>query len=327
MKRDFAIFYAVVGLAAITGCSALSNAAHSADSKVRQAAKPFSSNSTTGPSCSGRPSNGHYVGFSVPDFPPDKDNLDSIERAAGTTANVVSQYMSIGAQLDTPLLSRLCSQGVLPVIEIDSDKMPLQKIADGGEDSVLDSYALELGTLQIPVVIDFNHEFNGPWFKWGYKSVTSSEFVAAWRHVVTVFRKNGASNVIWVWNPNTDTPSTVTDLQAWYPGNSYVTWVGLDGYFYRSSDTFTSVFGPTMEQIRAFSKHPFFIVETGANPVSGRVRAIKSLFQGAAATSDLLGFIWFDYDKYASHNWFINRDSAALAAFRIGAQSYKGKAG
>ena len=32
----------------------------------------------------------------------------------------------------------------------------------------------------------------------------------------------------------------------WWPGSSYVNWVGIDGYYYSPSDTFTKVFGGTI---------------------------------------------------------------------------------
>ena len=51
------------------------------------------------------------------------------------------------------------------------------------------------------VAIDFDHEFNGAWSEWGYTHESARTFVAAWRHVVTVFRRNDATDVAWVWNP------------------------------------------------------------------------------------------------------------------------------
>lgn len=324
MRLVLAGLSTAVSIILVAGCSTMSQVAHKATANLHPVAKPSVGPVPAVTGCGSPPRGGHYVGYSVAGFPPAKAPLESVEHATGVAANVASFYIRFGMKLDVPSITSMCERGILPFLEIDTaTSAMLRKIVDGSEDSVMASYALELGTVQTPIVIDFNHEFNGPWFAWGYKHVTASEFVAAWRHMVTVFRQNGANNVLWAWNPNVDGNATVQDLQAWYPGDSYVDWVALDGYFYGKWDTFTSVFYPTMRQIRAFTKCPFFIAETGANPQSGRVRAINSLFHGAESTPDLLGLIWFDYYKYKFHNWFINNDRKATSAFGSGAMHYK----
>ena len=84
---------------------------------------------------------------------------------------------------------------------------------------------------------------NAPWYSWGYGHVRPSVFVAAWRHIVTLFRSEGADNVTWLWTLNQDRPGT-GPVAAWWPGASYVTWVGIDGYYFRPSDTFASGLRP-----------------------------------------------------------------------------------
>ena len=105
------------------------------------------------------------------------------------------------------------------------------------------------------VVIGFGHEMNGSWYSWGYGHVAPSTFVAAWRHIVTLFRSQGAENVTWLWTVNQDRPGT-GPVASWWPGAQYVTWVGIDGYYIRPSDTFATVFGRTIDQVRAFTHNP-----------------------------------------------------------------------
>jgi mannan endo-1,4-beta-mannosidase len=80
---------------------------------------------------------------------------------------------------------------------------------------------------------------NGNWEKWSPANNGSTPdpaaFVAAWRHVHDLFVQNGATNVVWVWCPNaTDVPNaTSAPWNHWtnyYPGDTYVDWVGIDGY-------------------------------------------------------------------------------------------------
>jgi hypothetical protein len=106
-----------------------------------------------------------------------------------------------------------------------------------------------------------------------------------------------------------------------------VNWVGLDGYFYGPTQNYATVFDYTISQVRSITKDPMIIMETGANPVSGRPRAIANIFQSAAKTPGLLGLIYFDFDKNSVHNWYINNDPSARAAFKAGAAAYLKAAG
>ena len=82
------------------------------------------------------------------------------------------------------------------------------------------------------------------------------------------------------------------------------------------------MFGPTLSQVRTFTRRPVFIVETGVNPSANRPAQISDVFAGAHEAG-IIGVIWFDYYKYSGHDWFIDNDPAALAAFRKAAEAYR----
>ena len=54
------------------------------------------------------------------------------------------------------------------------------------------------------------------------------------------------------------------------PARSYVNWVGIDGYYYRPSDTFANVFGQTINQVRQFTNKPVLLSETAVGPDAGQ---------------------------------------------------------
>jgi mannan endo-1,4-beta-mannosidase len=271
-------------------------------------------------------SHGHLIGFSTPGFPQDLTAFLELEGKAGVRADVASWYTVLGTNFNAAAVARISDQGLLPLIEIDSDKTPVADIADGTWDAFLTAYARAVAGYHSTVAIDFDHEFNGEWSEWGYSHTSPSAFVAAWRRMVTIFRENGATNVIWVWNPNVTASGTVA-MKPWYPGDQYVTWVGLDGYFFHSGDTFGRVFGTTLSQLNSFSHKKVFIVETGAEPGTQRSTQINSLFAGLKATPQIVGFIWFDYDKRPDHEWALQGDEAALATFHKDAASYQRRYG
>ena len=120
--------------------------------------------------------------------------------------------------------------------------------------------------------------------------------MAAWRHIVTVFRALGAGNVTWLWTVNiiNDTQQRQDPFPGpWWPGSSYVTWVGIDGYYLKPSWQFAPLFGPTIGAVRALTGDPILIAETGAMPAAGQPAKIADLFAGIHAYG-LLGFVWFD---------------------------------
>ena len=324
--RSLTVAAMLAGLAAVASC-AVSNPL----TAVKEASQPApahvyaqSPGAAAAAGC-GKTAHGRYVGISVPHTA----LIAPTEKAMGITANVVSLYYSIGQAVDMNTVESLCARHMLPILEFDSDAIPVSQITAGAADPYLKNLAQQIASMHEPVGVDFDHEFNGKWYHWGYRYIAPAEFVAAWRHVVTIFRQNGASNAIWVWNPNVtmEAPSTTGDLQPWYPGNAYVNWVGLDGYYFSAGQTYANIFDHTIDQVRALTNDPIIIMETGASTVSGRARAITDLFSGAAQTRGLLGLIYFDYDKGTGHDWYINNDPPALAAFKSGATGYLTGAG
>jgi beta-mannanase len=79
-----------------------------------------------------------------------------------------------------------------------------------------------------PVMIRYAHEMNGTWYPWGLVSPNApSQYVQAWRHVVTLFRRSGATNALWVWAPNIRRSAAQRNVGAWWPGGGYVDLVGV----------------------------------------------------------------------------------------------------
>ncbi len=55
-------------------------------------------------------------------------------------------------------------------------------------------------------------------------------YVQAYRDIVRQFRLAGATNVGFVWSVDTDVaPDPATPWAAYYPGDSFVDWIGADG--------------------------------------------------------------------------------------------------
>jgi mannan endo-1,4-beta-mannosidase len=210
-------------------------------------------------------------------------------------------------------------EGAVPLVQMNPTEIDISAIVNGQYDSYLNTYAMAVHAYGHPVILSFGHEMNGYWYSWGHTHTSPATFVAAWRHIVTLFRRLGVRNVTWLWTVNTvHLHGRVPSPAPWWPGKSYVNWVGIDGYYTNSSSVFASVFGPTIVAVRALTHVPILIAETSATPASAQPEKIANLFAGVHLYG-LLGFVWFD--SYSKVDWRIS-NSAALDAFRRGAKAY-----
>jgi mannan endo-1,4-beta-mannosidase len=245
-------------------------------------------------------------------------------RAAGRRPNLVGYYSGWPQRFATSFAETARRQGAVTILQMDPTGASVSSIAAGLYDDYLRSYADSVRNFGHPVVIGFGHEMNANWYSWGYGHVPPRTFVAAWRHIVTLFRAQGADNVTWLWTINADLPTT-GPIASWWPGARYVTWVGIDGYYYRPSDTFASVFGRTIAEVRAITNKPVLLSETAVGPKAGQAAKIPGLFAGVRQYQTL-GLVWFDIaqdDGLYHQDWSIEGSSTAEAAFRQGASTLK----
>ena len=100
----------------------------------------------------------------------------------------------------------------------------LKAIARGDYDFYIVPWARAAAGFRRPLFLRFAHEMNDPYrYPWGPQNGNRPEdFVAAWKHVHTIFQKMGATNVLWVWSPHISMPW----FEYYYPGPEYVDWIG-----------------------------------------------------------------------------------------------------
>ncbi|MFJ4711183.1 glycoside hydrolase family 26 protein [Streptomyces sp. NPDC088785] len=256
-----------------------------------------------------------YFGAAVDGAPTSMKPVEAYARLTGKRPNLVEYYAAWGDGFDATGVRNAWRAGALTLMSWEPFDAPLADIAAGERDTYLKSYAAAVKKLNLPVVIDFADEMNGPWEKWGTRHATPRQYVAAWRHIHDTFAEAGASNVIWAWAPNVVEPMPDVRLAPYYPGDDYVDWVGLVGYFSGPRATsFDAVFGRTIREIRRFSAKPLLLLETAADPGPRRAAAVRHLFAGVEGDDDLIGFVWFDYDKRA--DWRLAASPSGLRQFR-----------
>jgi mannan endo-1,4-beta-mannosidase len=265
-----------------------------------------------------------YLGVYEDGSPPDYQPVDGFAKAAGGQPNLVGYFSGWAEPFAAGFARTIRKHGVIPFVQIDPTFASVAAIVAGDYDGYLRTYADSVRDFGHAVVIGFGHEMNAPWYTWGYGHVPPATFIAAWRHIVSLFRDQGADNVTWLWTINADRPGT-GPVSSWWPGAKYVTWVGIDGYYYRPSDTFAKVFALTIDQVRAFTGEPVLLSETAVGPDAGQFVKISDLFAGMHQYKTL-GLVWFDktQDQGIYHqNWRIEGKPAAEAAFRLGVSALR----
>ena len=267
-----------------------------------------------------------YLGVYEPDAPQATTGLQQFAQAIGREPNLVSYYSPWLEQFQSGFATSVASRGAMTVVQIDPKNVSLADIASGQYDKYLRSYAAAVKAFNRQIVLSFGHEMNGHWYSWGYGKTSAAVFVAAWRHIVNVFRMVGATHVTWLWTVNiVDKYSPVPNPARWWPGSSYVNWVGIDGYYYSPSQTFAQVFGPTIVDVRELTRAPILVAETGASLAAGQPAKINDLFDGIESYR-LLGFMWFDENSTnpsdgAPLHWRLS-NPAALATFGQDAREF-----
>ena len=263
---------------------------------------------------------GSYLGVYAHGAPASYGGVTAFKAATGTRPDVVMYYSGWFVPFPVRFATTAASDGAAPLVQMDPDGVDLARIAAGRYDGYLSQYAEAVRAYRHPVILSFGHEMNGNWYSWGHGHARPAVFVRAWRHIVTLFRALGARNVTWMWTVNIINNAhggTIPSPAAWWPGSSYVNWVGIDGYYLKPSWTFASLFGPTIAAVHKLTLDPVLIAETGAVPAAGQTAKIADLFTGVHQYG-LLGFVWFNATNSAGLAFGIS-SPAALAAFRKGA--------
>ena len=180
----------------------------------------------------------------------------------------------------------------------DISQIGLPEILSGAWDAYIQQWATDIAALGYPVMVRWGHEMNIPSYSWAgqhafgldgktewnavpadacgslpltgcYGDPTVADgperYVAAYRHVHTLADAI-APNILWVWIPNAlEYPFAAeapwNSAPNYYPGDSYVDWVGVDAYNWGahsgnggtpySWDSFDDLFGAALNDFTA----------------------------------------------------------------------------
>jgi beta-mannanase len=282
----------------------------------------------------------HSFGVSISGLPANLGPLSAFETMVGRNAEIANYYVDFTTPaFNASAATAISDRGTIPMITwqpmdsslpdpVQQPQYSLSTIIDGSWDGLLMRWAKGIAAWGRPLILRFAHEMNGNWYPWseGVNGNTSGQYVRAWRHVHKLFIANGATNVDWVWSPNADYPGS-TPLSDLYPGDDYVNTVGVDGYNWGTSQSWSvwqtpqQVFHATVADARTLTHKPILLTEVASAGKGGdKAQWITSLFAWLEDNPNIEGFIWFDFKKEA--DWMVNSSAASEAAFISGLSTY-----
>ncbi len=284
-------------------------------------------------------------------LPPD---LCDAERELGAKLRIVSFYQAWGPKsLDAfpgAIVEAVGRRGAMPMIswgpwtstfpafqsdpDLHHDRRIFHAIIQGRLDGYICAYARRLRDFHKPILLRFAHEPENPGYPWSAAGGNSAEeYVAGWRHVVDLFRKEGASNVMFVWNP-----WHPEQALRYFPGGTYIDWFGLTllnyGGAYRNGKwcSFEELYEPFRRQFaRTGAAKPTILAEFGTTAYGGsRGQWLKAAMESiAVGHPEIRAVVFFHTDCDPNWptrwrppgnprciDWTFLHDSAAVTAVR-----------
>ena len=253
--------------------------------------------------------------------------LDEYSSMVGRTPDIFLVFRNMdGPLLYSSEINNLRSRGETPMVTLEpylgSGVASLPDIAAGKYDSYFRKEADAVRGLGMTVMIRFAHEMNLLSSDWGPNKAgnSGSAYIDAWRHLVSVFRDEGANNVQWVWAPNVDYGGR--PFSQFYPGDEWVDYVGLDGYNWGNSGSesfadFSKIFASSYATITQLSSRPLIVTETAASEAGGDKAAwIEETFLKTIPEKmpRISAVIWFNENK--ERDWPVNSSQSSLDAYR-----------
>jgi beta-mannanase len=275
-------------------------------------------------------------------FPNDLSSVTAYEQATGKQMTIVHWYALWGgwkgpfSRADLDLVD---GRGSVPMITWEpwagTPNDPAwsirASILSGRHDAYIESWARGMAAYGKPVLLRFAHEMHDHHdYPWAIDKLgnTAPDYIAAWRHVRDLFEKHGATNVVWVWSPNTlgeSSPAIHLDVyRSLYPGDEYVDWVGLNIY---NTGPHLNWLAPPWRSLSAALAAPYAAMSalTDKPLVLGEVASAEAGGDKGAWIRDGLGptlvtqfprvraVVWFDVVKEEA--WTVTSSGGAYTAF------------
>jgi hypothetical protein len=261
------------------------------------------------------------LGAYTPGAPANARIMAGYAEMVGRQPDIVMWYRDFSQSLlGAEEIANLRATGQTPMVTWEPHTASLAGIAAGAYDAYLHESAAIAKGWEGTLLVRFAHEMNGGWYSWGSGAVAPATYVAAWQHIVSIFREDGATNVSWVWSPYVLAGGKYP-IAPYFPGDEWIDYVALDGYNWGEArgawQSLQAVFAASYSLVTELSLRPVIIAETGSSEIGGDKAAwIRTGFMSAIPESfpRVSAVVWFNEAR--EDDWRIDSSPASLAAYR-----------
>jgi hypothetical protein len=314
-------FFLPVGLL-VTACAALLTVAVNGHSAGASPARPNVM----------LPTSGMIFGAAVGSNPDENDTraVAVFEDELGRTLGLDRSFSSWDATEPSYAIKDDVKFGRLPFVTIqpqlsNGQKITWYGITSGAHDARIYAQARALKSVGHPILLSLDHEMN---LRSGWGS--AADYAAAMRHYVDIFRAVGATNVSFAFVLSASGYLN-NGANAWYPGDSYVDWIGADTYNFAQCQpniglphwrTLATTGQPFYDWAGKRGK-PLVIAEWGTtnDPKNPQAKAqwISDAVKTLQGWPKVKAAAYFEAD--ATCDWRVTSDAASLSAFKTLAAS------
>lgn len=268
---------------------------------------------------------------------PTQENVDAFEALQGRHAEYIEYYAIWPASWATVegFADIAADNGSTLFVTWQPNGYTAPDINAGKADTYIRKFASDIKNYPHEVWLRPLHEANGgDWYSWAVgnssKKNTDENVAEAFRHIVTIFKSVGVTNVKWVWTTNGQNMSggNPTSFAGTYPGDEWCDYISIDGYNFgtfhtvansgwaSSWQTFKQVISPAYAALADIDK-PLFIAEFGSSESGGdKAKWTRDAFASLSTTFPRIFALMIFSMNDANGDWRINTTEASLQAWK-----------
>lgn len=251
------------------------------------------------------------TGAFVSDRPDRKDILD-FKKNYGKKPYFVMMFVEWEQYPDLGSIKAILDEQSCPFITwepwaaVSKKGIDFDALLQGDYDEYIKDFARLIKSFKSEIFLRFAHEMNGNWYPWTGSKIGSKKYKEIYRYVKDVFYEMGIDNVQWVFSVNWENIPAMkaNEIINYWPGDSYVDYVGIDGYNWGDTQSWSSwiefkvLFNNAYYKITEDLKKPIIISEFGSASSPGdKASWVKNAFKNMKELKNIKGFVLFNVDK------------------------------
>jgi hypothetical protein len=241
--------------------------------------------------------------------------VDALEKDLGRRLAIVNTYRRFDQLVGTASDREFLAQGATLMVSWATGDN--RSIVDGEHDRLIRQQARAIRAVGRPVLLRMRWEMDRPNLRATMWS--GEDYIAAWKHVRSIFREERATNVSWVWCPTAE-GFIRGDAPAFYPGDALVDWTCVDVYAGSIFQPIGRLMGPFL-QWAAQRPRPIIVGEFGVARAwgsEGRAAWLRDAERTFKANQQIKAVAYFESDPEGNgpkQQFQLTGDTAAFNAF------------